>query len=106
MDALTELRRAELVAYLREDSLSPEDLRLLDHFYAAALAYMDTAGVQEPLDDLRKAQFNLAINYLVSDAWDHRSLQGSDATHVNPAFRQMVEQLKRSEPVPNSGTGE
>lgn len=105
MAALTAQRRAELVAYLREDSLAPEDLVLLEQFYQAALAYLETGGVREPTDPGRKAQFDLCVNFLVSDAWDHRALKITEGTRENPAFRQLVNQLKRSEPVPELGTG-
>lgn len=105
MAALTDQRRAELVSYLREDSLAPEDNILLEQMYQSAVAYLAAGGVREPTEASRKASYDLCVNYLVADVWDHRSRTFVGAVAVNPAFRSLLNQLKLSEPVPDSGTG-
>ena len=83
--ALTDERRRALAEYCRVDDDDP----LLDGFFAAAAGYMETAGVREPdSGSPRAAQYDLCVNYLVLDM-----------------FRRMMNQLKLSEPVSNSGTG-
>lgn len=105
MTALTDERRAELAAYCRMDELSPDDELLLTQAYLSAAAYMDAAGVSEPADSGRKAAYDLCVNYLVADAMDRRAREVSGACSENRSFRRLMNQLKQSEPVPDSGTG-
>ena len=105
MTALTDERRAELAAYCRRDELSPDDELLLTQAYLSAVAYMDAAGVSEPADSGRKAAYDLCVNYLVADAMDRRAREVSGAFAENRSFRLLMNQLKQSEPVPDSGTG-
>jgi hypothetical protein len=105
MYPLTESRREELLSYCRLDELTSADSDLLDRIYLAAVSYMDAAGVREPEDDLRRASYDLCVNYLVADAWDRRSREDATTFHENRSFRQLLNQLKHSEPVPEMGTG-
>lgn len=105
MTALTDERRAELAAYCRRDELSPDDELLLTQTYLSAVAYMDVAGVSEPADSGRKATYDLCVNYLVADAMDRRAREVSGSSAENRTFRLLLNQLKQSEPVPESGTG-
>lgn len=104
-------RKAELMAYCRIDALEPGEESLLETLYAAAVAYMDQAGVSEPKEGTpRHAQYDLAVNYLVLDAYDQRDtvITGTIVAD-NPAFRRLLNQLKLTEPVVSdsdtTGTG-
>ena len=101
--ALTDERRRALAEYCRVDDDDP----LLDGFFAAAAGYMETAGVREPDSGApRAAQDDLCGNYLVRDMYDRRDVSFAGTVVAdNPAFRRMMNQLKLSEPVSNSGTG-
>ena len=109
---LAEARKAELMAYCRIDALEPgEESLLLETLYAAAVAYMEQAGVSEPKDGTpRRAQYDLAVNYLVLNAYDQRDtvITGTIVAD-NPAFRRHLNQLKLTEPVVSdsdtTGTG-
>ena len=98
-------RLAALTAYCRIDELGPGDYELLHNLYSVAVAYMSAAGVSIPEDSERRSAYDLCVNYLVSDAWDHRSREISGSTTENRAFRTLLNQLKLTEPVPESGTG-
>ena len=98
-------RLAALTAYCRIDELGPGDYELLHSLYSVAVAYMSAAGVSIPDDPDRRAAYDLCVNYLVSDAWDRRSRELSGATAENRAFRALLNQLKLTEPVPESGAG-
>nr|DAP02127.1 MAG TPA: hypothetical protein [Caudoviricetes sp.] len=68
---------------------------------------MAQAGVGEPVSgSLRRAQYDLCINYLVLDGYDRRdtTVTGAAVTD-NPAFRRLITQLKLTEPVSNLDTG-
>ena len=80
---------------------------LLESLYEDAAAYLAEAGVSEPdAGTGRAAQYDQCINALVLDAWDHRGSQTAGQALVeNPAFRRRLNQLKLTEPVPDSGTG-
>ena len=105
--ALTDARRAALLAYCRIDELEDDEAALLDSLYEDATAYLAEAGVSEPdAGTGRAAQYDQCINALVLDAWDHRGSQTAGQALVeNPAFRRRLNQLKLTEPVPDSGTG-
>lgn len=99
---LSEPRKSSLMAYCRIDELDAGEDGLLDTLYAAAVSYMSQAGVPEPpACTPRRAQYDLCVNYLVLDGWDRRDLSFVDATATdNPAFRRILNQLKRTEPHP------
>lgn len=97
--ALTESRRAGLMAYCRLDALEPEEESLLEGLYQAAESYMEQAGVQEPPEGtVRRAQYDLCVNALVLDAWDVRGTAVTGTIAENPAFRRSLNQLKLTEP--------
>ena len=101
---MDDARLKAVMAYCRigEDELSAEDEVLLESMYEDAIAYMEGAGVAEPATDTRRrAQYELCVNAMVLDAWDHRPgtlvEQGVTVTD-NPSFRRRLNQLKLSEP--------
>lgn len=97
---LSEERKAALLAYCRIDDLAPAEAALLELLYSAAVGYLSQAGISEPAEGTaRRAQYDLAVNYLVLDGWDRRdvSFVGTIQTD-NPAFRRLVNQLKLTEP--------
>lgn len=108
---LAEARKAALLAYCRIDALEPGEETLLETLYAAAVAYMEQAGVSEPKDGTsRRAQYDLAVNYLVLNSYDQRETAVSGTiVSENPAFRRIMNQLKLTEPVVSesdtTGTG-
>ncbi len=109
--ALTDARKTALLAYCRIDELDAGEAVLLESLYAAAVAYMEQAGVSEPKDGTpRRAQYDLAVNYLVLDAYDQReTVFAGTIVADNPAFRRIMNQLKLTEPVVSesdtTGTG-
>lgn len=95
---MDEARRASLLAYCKLAELAddPEVEALLPALYDAAVGYMANAGVSQPeAGTPRAAQYDLCVNYLVSNAWDHREVTGSAAD--NPVFRRLLNQLKLTE---------
>lgn len=108
---LTDARKTALMAYCRIDELDAGEAVLLESLYAAAVAYMEQAGVSEPKEGTpRRAQYDLAVNYLVLDSYDQReTVFAGTIVADNPAFRRIMNQLKLSEPVVSesdtAGTG-
>ena len=97
--ALTEERKAALLAYCRIDTLEEGEESLLQGLYDAAVGYMEQAGVREPQEgSTRKAQYDLCVNALVLDAYDRRGAQAEGSVGDNPALRRMITQLKLTEP--------
>ena len=100
--SLNKKRRDALLAYchLTELADEPEVKTLLPALYAAAVGYMEGAGVAQPKEGTtRAAQYDQCVNYLVLDAWERRETS-MVATVVadNPAFRRLINQLKLTEP--------
>lgn len=90
---------AGLLAYCRIDDPDETERALLDTLYDAAVGYLDNAGVSQPeAGTPRAAQYDLAVNYLVLDAYDRRDAATSGALSDNPAFRRLIVQLKLTEP--------
>ena len=91
--------KARLMVYCRIDTLEDGEDLLLQTFYEAAVSYMEQAGVSEPKEGTtRRAQYDLCVNAMVLDAWDHRDMTVySGQVTENPAFRQQLNQLKFSE---------
>ena len=100
-------RQAALMAYCRIDELAPGEDMILEDMYQDAVAYLTQAGVTEPpAGTTRASQYGMLINAMVLDAWDNRGSQNAGAAMTeNPAFRRRLNQLKLTQPVPNSGTG-
>lgn len=99
--ALTEERKAALLAYCKLTELAddPEVEALIPAFYEAAVGYMDGAGVTEPQEGTaRRAQYDLCINAMVLDSWEHRDLkEPTSQVSENVVFRRMINQLKLTE---------
>lgn len=97
---MSEERMASLLAYCKLTELAddPEVRALIPGMYAAAVGYLENAGVPPPEGGTpRAAQYDLAVNYLVLDAWDHRDMVVPTVQTDNPAFQRLVNQLKRTE---------
>lgn len=97
--ALSEERKAGLLAYCRIDALEDGEEDLLEVIYAAAVGYMAQAGVCEPdaEDTERRAQYDLCVNAMVLDSWDSRWSASGPSVHLNPAFSGTLKQLQTSE---------
>ena len=100
--ALSEERKAALLAYCKLTELAddPEVQMLIPVLYDAAVGHMENAGVGVPEEGTpRRAQYDLAVNYLVLDSWERRET-AMVATVVadNPASRRLINQLKLTEP--------
>ena len=88
-------RKAALMAYCRIDQLEDGEEALLEGLYWAAVGYLAQAGVEEPeAGSLRLAQYDLCVDHLVLEAYDHRG--HVEGAAENPAFRRMLNQLKMS----------
>lgn len=100
--ALSEERKASLLAYCKLTELAddPEVAALIPALYDAAVGYMENAGVSVPDPGTpRAAQYDLAVNYLVLDSWERREVTITGTiVSANPVFRQLVTQLKLTEP--------
>lgn len=108
--ALTEERRAALLAYCKLTELSddPEVAAVIPVLYDAAVGYMDGAGIRAFPDGTElAAQYDLVVNAMVLDAWDRRDMtETSGQVSENPVFRRMLSQLKHvSAAVSESDTG-
>lgn len=108
MTALTEERRARLLAYCRIEEPADEELLTLEGLYDAAVGYMEGAGISPPAPGTpRAAQYDLCVNYLVLDGYDRRDVTITGTIVAdNPAFRRLINQLKLTEPVSNLDTSE
>ena len=94
---------ADIAAYCKVDADDAE----LPSFVDAAAAYLSGAGVSEPEDGTaRFAQYLQCVKYLALDLYDRRDAAVDGTLGDNSAFRRMLNQLKLTEPVPDSGTGE
>ncbi len=100
-------RLALLAAYCHIDLSVPEDKRLAERMYLSAVGYMEDAGVaMPPPGTTRRAKYDQVVDAMVLDAWDNRGTHSLvNPPSVNPAFRNLMNQLKNTEPVPDSGTG-
>ena len=107
--AMDDAVRSSILTYcqLEEEDLTNEEKVLLEEFYDDAVSYMADSGVTEPAAGTKRAaKYNLCVKAMVLDSWDRRSAQTESASiRENPAFRRRLNQLKRTEPVPKSGTG-
>ena len=99
--------KAQVMAYCRIDTLEEEEEPLLQGLYDAAVSYMEGAGIREPQEGTsRRAQYDLCVNALVLDSWEHRDLkEPASQVSENVAFRRMLNQLKLTE-VSNLNTEE
>lgn len=100
MAAWDDAIKARLMAYCRIDILEERDEDLLREFYDAAVSYMEESGISEPKEGTpRRAQYDLCVNAMVLDSWDHRDMKEPvNQVTENAAFRRRLNQLKFSEP--------
>lgn len=93
---LTPERKGLLLAYCRLDGeeLTEEEHGLLELFFHSAVDYV---GISEPTERGRRAKFDLVVNAMVLDAWDHRDMKEYTPTLPNPALRNLLNQLKLTE---------
>lgn len=100
MAAWDDAVKTRLMAYCRIDILEERDEALLREFYDAAVSYMEQAGISEPEEATpRRAQYDLCVNAMVLDSWDHRDMKEPvNQVTENAAFRRRLNQLKFSEP--------
>lgn len=97
--------KARLMTYCRIDVPEDGDEELLKTLYFSAAAYLAGAGVSEPeAGTLRRAQYDLCVNYLVLDSYDRRGAQTEGSISDNPVFLRLLTQLKLTEPVSESDT--
>ncbi len=99
---LTQTRLMSLLAYCKLTELAddPEVEALIPALYEAAAGYLAGAGVSPPPPGTaRAAQYDLCVNALVLDGWDHRDVAVTGAAvSDNPVFRRTLDQLKLTEP--------
>ena len=63
--ALTEERRARLLAYCRIEEPTDEELLTLEGLYDAAVGYLEGGGVSPPASRTpRAAQYDLSLNFM------------------------------------------
>lgn len=97
--AMTDARRTQLLAYCRIEEPTDEELLTLEGLYEAAVGYMETAGVSQPPEGTpRRAQYDLAVNFMVLRDFDLRDATVTGTVSDNPSFRRLINQLKLSEP--------
>ena len=97
--ALTEERRAGLLAYCRIEEPTPDELLTLETLYDAAVGYLEGAGITQPTEgSTRRAQYDLAVNFMVLRDFDLRDAEVTGTIQDNPAFRKLITQLKLTEP--------
>ena len=105
--ALSEARRASLLAYCRIEEPTAEELLTLEGLYDAAVGYLEQPEEGTP----RRAQYDLCVNFMVLRDFDLReaTITGT-IVNDNPAFRRLLTQLKLTEPdvsnLDTSGGGE
>ena len=95
-----------LLDYCRMEDPTPEERSTLEGLYAAAEGYLEGAGISRPPEGSpRRAQYDLAVNFMVLRDFDLREATVTGTTvNDNPAFRRLVNQLKLTEPAPDAET--
>lgn len=106
MAELTDTRLEELLLYCKVDNTSP-DASLIKKFYDSSVGYMAGAGVSIPPEGTdRRALYDQCIDYMVLDKYERRNMTITGTIVAeNPEFTRIKNQLKFTEPVPDSGTG-
>lgn len=101
--SLTSGRLAEIANYCKVDADDAE----LPGYVAAAEGYMLSGVCSEPKEGTpMAAMYLLCIKALTLEQYDRRGLAVDQAASENRIVRIMINQLKLTEPVPDSGTGE
>lgn len=99
--------KAQVLAYCRIEDPTEEELLTLEGLYDAAVGYLAQAGVAQPEEGTpRRAQYDLAVNFMILRDFDLRDAQVSGTVNDNPAFRRLVTQLKLTEPAAGTGPSE
>lgn len=94
-----------LLDYCRMEDPTPEERSTLEALYAAAEGYLEGAGISRPPEGTpRRAQYDLAVHFMVLRDFDLRDAQVSGTVSDNPAFRRLINQLKLTEPAPDAET--
>lgn len=97
---MTDERRAGLLAYCRIEEPTQEEVLTLETLYDAAVGYLEGAGISLPPEGtLRRAQYDMAVNFMVLRDFDLRDAQVTGTIQDNPAFRRLITQLKLTEPM-------
>lgn len=97
MATLSAERLAVLLAYCKLTELKddPEVKLLIPLFYDAAVEYLADAGVPEPDAAAKyRSRYDLCVNAMVLDSWDHRDTHEEGTVTVNPAWKSLKNQLK------------
>lgn len=101
--SLTSGRLAEIANYCKVDADDAE----LPGYVAAAEGYMLSGVCSEPEEGTpRAAMYLLCIKALTLEQYDRRGITVDQAASENRIARMMINQLKLTSPVPDSGTGE
>lgn len=101
--SLTSGRLAEIANYCKVDADDAE----LPGYAAAAEGYMLSGVCSEPDEGTPRAEmYLLCIKALTLEQYDRRGIAVDQAASENRIVRIMINQLKLTEPVPDSGTGE
>lgn len=96
---MTKERRNGLLAYCRIEEPTENEIATLETLYDAAVGYLENAGVAEPPEGTpRRAQYDLAVNFMVLRDFDLRDAEVTGTIQDNPAFRRLITQLKLTEP--------
>ena len=104
---LTEEIKRSLMAYAKIDELMPEEEDDFEDCFLGAVSELEDAGVSCPEEGTaRWHKYMRCLKAIFLDDSDHRGTQTAGQALVeNPAFRRRLNQLKLTEPVPDSGTG-
>lgn len=95
MAAPAEARLKSLMAYCRVPEPTEEDKTVILEAYAAAVAYLEGAGVPEPeAGSALQPGYDMCVNYMVLDTYDHRDAKEEREAQENSAFRRRLNQLK------------
>ena len=103
--AIPEELKATVFSYCREEE-NPDTLVDMTVAWDGAEGYLDGAGVTRPAPESKRHGLWLSVMLAETlDRYDNRDGQTAGLLHENPAYRRALNQLKMTEPVPDSGTG-
>lgn len=96
-------RLSEIAVYCKVDADDAE----LPGYIDAAEGYMLSSVCSKPEDGTpRFAMYLLCVKALTLEQYDRRGISIDQAASENRVVRLMINHLKLTEPVPDSGTGE
>lgn len=98
--------KLQVASYCKLDDLSDQDEFDLEACILFAQGYLDGAGISVPEPGTpRFAVYLQCVKAIVLDAWDNRgTAMVGVSLSANPVFQWAKNQLKLTEPVPDSGT--